>query len=738
MARRHEGGRHPRSAPFHRGPKGARGGDPDVHEPPPRFEPASYRPPPAPPRPAALIPTERSFRGLRLYPFQLRSVDAIESGHSVLVAAPTGSGKTLVADYAIEKAFDHGWRVVYTSPIKALSNQKYRDFRAQHGDQVGIMTGDVTLNPDADLLIMTTEVFRNTLFDDPGRLRDFRFVVHDEVHYLDDPERGTVWEESIIHAPASMRLVCLSATIPNVQELAEWIATVRGEEVTVVEMDDRPVPLDHLVWVPDRGPLRLGEALPLLDLPFGKRKQMRRERSPSRLLDWLQSERLLPCLFFCFSRKECERLALENEQRTLLPAAQQRAILSLFDELAERYECADTPAMRRLRQLAGAGVAFHHAGMLPVHKEIVERLFTSGFVRMLFATETFALGVNMPARTVAFESLRKFDGERMDYMLCREYGQMAGRAGRQGIDTHGLVISRIDPRMDRATGVRRVMTGRAEPVRSRWNPDYGTILSLYSHMGDRVVETYAKSFAKFQRERRRKGQAPGRSDEERLLAARLALLKDNGYISEGRVTEKGRFTSRVNGFEIPAAEWRDAGLLDHLDVRHLAALLLSAVYEPRVDEMTSPPKDRSLDTLRDEAHEIIARWRSAEWEAGLTDLVREPHFGLSAVLEEWWEGAPLAQVRRLTSASEGDLVRWLRLLIQYARQVRKAALVNETAVRKKLDTIIDTVNRDEVDARRQLELGQDEAPGGEGTGADHADADDEFEGDDFGRDLGLV
>jgi len=704
-------GRHPGHGPNH--PRARHRGADDG--PAPRREPPRYEPPPAPPRPAELTPTSREFQGLKLYPFQVAAVDAIAAGHSVIVAAPTGSGKTLVADYAVEQAFADNWRVVYTSPIKALSNQKYRDFRARHGAEVGIMTGDVTMNPDARLLVMTTEVFRNTLFEEPERLREFRFVIHDEVHYLDDAERGTVWEESIINAPEQMRLVALSATVPNVRELAEWIDSVRGEHVEVVEMSQRPVPLDHLVWVPDLGPTTLAEVQPLLDQPFHKRKRMRRERSPERMLDWLEKEKLLPVLFFTFNRKECESLALANRQRSLLSHQDREKLVGLFDDLVQRYECARTPSLAKLRTFAAAGVAYHHAGMLPVHKEIVERLFTSGLVKMLFATETFALGVNMPARTVGFSSLRKFDGERLDYMKCRDYGQMAGRAGRQGIDSHGLVVAMVDPANDRAGGVRRVLTGPPEPVQSQWNPDYGTILSLYSHMGERVVTTYEKSFAKFQRMRRRGGAHGGKSDEERLLAARLHLLKEHGYASEGKLTEKGRFTSRVKGYEIQAAEFRDAGLLERLPERQLAALLLGAVYEPRVDETTSPPRDRHLHELRDEARDIIQQWRTAEWQAGLVDMTKEPHFGLSAVLEAWYDGEPLATVREMTTASEGDVVRCLRLVLQYARQVKKALGEHELGVRKKLDAVMHAVNRDEVDARKQLEAGQEDLAAPEDT-----------------------
>ena len=692
---------------------------------PPR-PPPDYKPPPPPgERPETLRPTDRVFRGLNLYPFQARAVDAIAGGHSVIVSAPTGAGKTLVADYAISVAFRQGWRVVYTAPIKALSNQKFRDFRAEHGDQVGIMTGDVTINPGGDLLVMTTEVFRNTLFDDPERLADFRFVVHDEVHYLDDPERGTVWEESIIHAPPNMRLVCLSATVPNVEEFAEWIESVRQEQVTVVEMHDRPVPLDHMCWLPEEGPVRVKDALAVLQQPFGERRRMRRERSPSRLLDWLVDQRLLPVLYFAFSRRDCEALAGENAHRQLLGDEDSERVGALFDELAERYSCTRTPALASLRRMACAGVGFHHAGMLPVHKEIVERLFTTGNVRMLFCTSTFALGINMPARSVAFAGLRKFDGEKMDYMLCREYGQMAGRAGRQGLDAHGLVISRIEPSRDKPRGVKRVLTGATEPVLSRWNPDYGTLLTHFRRMGDRVALTYAKSFAKFQRERGRgKQRAPGDSQEERLLRARLAILSRTGHIDREQeppvVTEKGGFVARVKGYEIQAGEWRESGLLDELDHRQLAALLMATVYEPRQDHESERSRMPGLRRLEALAGELIEAFREEEWHEGLLDLTQRVHFGLTRPLELWLDGRPLTDLADVTSVRAGDMVRNFRLLLLCARQIRRALPDTESDRRDRIADVMRAVNRDEVDARRQLDVDEEEdldegEPGGEGV-----------------------
>ena len=360
-------------------------------------------------------PAERPvFKGKKLFPFQAKAAAAIAAGRDVIVAAPTGSGKTLVADMAIDQALKAGRRVVYTSPIKALSNQKFRDFREEYGEEkVGIMTGDVTINGDAPLLVMTTEIFRNTIYEAPERMAAFAFVVFDEVHYIDDLERGTVWEESIIYAPPHVRIVALSATVPNVDELAGWIEEVRDTEIEVVIETERPVPLIHKLWVPARGPRGVDEVKrAALD-----DRGMRPKRTPrghddrraargyeraldeatGHLLSYLIERDLLPALYFVFSRKDCERLARAHAGLDLLKPDERDRILELFDELAARYQVTEAPSTREIRRLASRGVLYHHAGMLPIDKEIVERLFTTGGVRLLFATETFALGVNMPS-----------------------------------------------------------------------------------------------------------------------------------------------------------------------------------------------------------------------------------------------------------------------------------------------------------------------------------------------------
>ncbi len=690
------------------------------------------------------------FRGLSLFPFQQHALRAIFEGHSVVVAAPTGAGKTLVADYAIERALGAGRRVVYTSPIKALSNQKFRDFRAAYGEgRVGLMTGDVTLQPDAALLIMTTEIFRNTLFEDPERLAPFDFVIFDEVHYLDDRERGTVWEEAIIFAPDHMRIVALSATIPNVDALAAWIARVRGHHVEVILEESRPVPLVHKLWVPGQGPRALDEvrrhyrAIGRIT-PDGRSVRTRGGRGRSRVAqaramaaaandlgDFLEERDLLPAIWFCFSRRECESMAHDHaSRRDLLRGERRRRMLDAFDDLARRYECEDAPSTRQLRDLAGRGVLFHHAGMLPIDKEIVERLFTSGEVQLLFATETFALGVNMPARSVVFQSLLKFDGQSFGPLLARQYWQMAGRAGRQGLDDRGHVFALLDDGEVDYAVIERLLDGRTEPVRSRFNLNYGAILSLYGHMGDRVVEAWDRSFAHDQerhwsaargkatrRDKGRRGKRarertdafaadpprPARSGGAKLIRSRLDVLRAARYLEGADLTRKGRLCEKINGYEIAVTEAVEGGFVFRCDPVQAAALFAAMVYESRPSDANARPR-LDLRGIRVPFEERMAAFALVEDECGIRHPTRGPDFGLTAPVEVWAGGGTLDQMLDKTTLAAGDLVRVLRMTIQLLRQAAHAMPRNDPSVAV-LQEARQRLDRDVVDARRQLELG---------------------------------
>ncbi|MEM7516833.1 MAG: DEAD/DEAH box helicase, partial [Planctomycetota bacterium] len=444
----------------------------------------------------------RVWKKFRLSAFQVRAIDAIAGGHNVLVAAPTGAGKTLVAEYAIEDAVRRGKRCIYTAPIKALSNQKYRDFRDDPEIDVGLMTGDVTIRPEAQVLIMTTEILRNAIFENPEYLSEVEFAIFDEVHFLDDPERGSVWEECLIFAPKTVRVICLSATIDNLEEVGDWLTEIRDQEVHVVRSDKRPVPLTHRFWTAGSGmvePREIGRLrktegkAPKKPSSRGRsrhghgptsnsrrdknnersmrrKERLRDERPPSLapLLDELQAREWMPTLVFCFSRKECEYQAHDNLSRELLNTAEKRQMEALQRDLIELFDLPESAYDSALFAMARRGIAYHHAGMLPAEKEFVERLFTTGTVKLLFATETFAVGINMPARCVVFRSLRKFDGVSFDYMRTRDYLQMAGRAGRQGIDDEGLVFSVLAPKDLREAPIERFLEGRSEPVKSRF------------------------------------------------------------------------------------------------------------------------------------------------------------------------------------------------------------------------------------------------------------------------------
>ncbi|MDJ0973140.1 MAG: DEAD/DEAH box helicase [Planctomycetota bacterium] len=685
-----------------------------------------------------------TFRGLTLFPFQRKAIAAIFSGRGVLVAAPTGAGKTLVADFAIEQALSDERRVVYTSPIKALSNQKFRDFREAYGEKaVGLMTGDVTINPDAPLLIMTTEIYRNTIFESPRRLDGFDFAIFDEVHYLDDRERGTVWEEALIYMPPHIRPVALSATVPNVQELADWLAAERGLPVDVIVEEERPVPLTHKTWIPGRGPRNLDEVRKYFGEkkgqsrdrrgrhahkqghrphrgPKGRRPRRKSRREIQRvldeasydLIDYLEKRDLMPAIYFCFSRKECEARARDNQTRRLLKPDERRRMLALFDDLAARYEVTDAESTRILRGLAGNGVLYHHAGMLPIDKEIVERLFTTGMVKLLFATETFALGVNMPARTVCFHSLTKYDGISRRRLLARDYWQMAGRAGRQGIDKRGFVFSILDETEITHADLDYLQSGRTEPVRSRFNLNYSAILNLYKRVGDRVPDAWERSLARFQHASGKKGgkkggnrnKQPGRRGRHaRLIDARLTVLKDLAYIVDGGLSRKGALCARINGYEVAVTEAYDEGFLFRCDPVQAAMLFASIVYEARpADQSAGPTRHLKGIMVPFSLHMEAVAQHEASYR--IHDVTRGPDFGLAGVVQRFAEGMSFDEVLDFTTLAPGDLVRTLRMTIQLLRQTAHALPAGDP-VAAVLHEARNRIDRDVVDAKRQLELG---------------------------------
>lgn len=393
--------------------------------------------------------------------FQVQALDAVDRGSSVVVAAPTGSGKTIVAEYAVFLALHGGGKAFYTAPIKALSNQKYADFVAIHGaENVGLLTGDISLNGDAPILVMTTEVLRNMLYANSSTLVGLRYVVLDEVHYLQDAFRGPVWEEVIIHTPPEVDMVCLSATVSNAQELASWVTSVRGRTETVLH-DVRPIELRQLYLVgkrngqvdmyptfvdgrPNQRALRLDENASRHGASGGRNSEV---TTPRRLdiVEALRDEDMLPAIYFIFSRAACTdamhhllhsriKLSLPSERRDIREIVESK-ISGLSDDDLRVLD------YQRFLQCLQNGFAAHHAGLIPPFKEAVEACFLEGLVRVVFATETLALGINMPARTVVIEKLTKFTGERHETLTPGEYTQLTGRAGRRGIDPVGYAAT---------------------------------------------------------------------------------------------------------------------------------------------------------------------------------------------------------------------------------------------------------------------------------------------------------
>ena len=462
------------------------------------------------------------LRGLPFDPdrFQIEAAEAIERGESVLVTAPTGSGKTAVAEAAIAQAYHAGLRAVYTTPIKALSNQKYGELSGAYGEsRVGLLTGDNSINGSAPVVVMTTEVLRNMMYAESPDLEDVGVVVLDEVHYLQDRQRGGVWEEIIVHLDRSIPLVCLSATVANADELAAWIEERRGPTELVVERE-RPVPLEVTYLVRDRF---AGHELRLFPAFSGSRpnerlgSMLRRDRgsraryvSPRRheTCELLHRHGLLPAIYFIFSRKGCEQAARTVVDRGLRLTTRDEAdqITAVAEESTAHLDPGDLAVLGydSWLHLLRAGVAPHHAGMVPAMKEAVERLFAAGLVRLVFATETLALGINMPARTVVLEQLSKFTGEGHELLEPGDFTQLTGRAGRRGIDTAGtaVVLHSRYLEFDRAVAI---AARGSHPLRSSFRPTYNMAVNLIARYDrERAERLLGASFAEFTRQRRQR------------------------------------------------------------------------------------------------------------------------------------------------------------------------------------------------------------------------------------------
>ena len=776
------------------------------------------------------------YKNYDLDPFQEESIKSIDKGHTVIVAAPTGAGKTIIADYAIEKYLELGKQIIYTAPIKALSNQKYRDFSHDYPDMVGIMTGDVVMNPNAPLLIMTTEIFRNIIFEEGAkRLENVEYVIFDEIHFINDIERGTVWEESIIFAPQHINFICLSATIPNLDEFANWVSEVRHRRVDKINEEHRPVPLEYGLYMNGHGlgtlvdfktkarELRKKSRANHDDLDhYNDRPGSRRKPKSTRdfdLIGHIQKRKQLPCLFFSFSRRECEEKAMIYRDRELLQPEEETEILQIYDELCERYDIYGSDNARRLRELVSHGVAYHHAGMMPMLKEIVERLFTSGLIKLLFTTETFAVGVNMPACSAVFGSLEKYDGINFRYLKSREYQQMSGRAGRRGIDPKGYVYASVDLGYDDYDTIRRIVSEKPEKIESQFNLSYNSIINLYAKYGEGVYDVCDRSFSNFQnhevtrelkgrlatsqdrldklsvpiciydcqqeivrymdlskrvrkekihlrkvkRDMKRGRQGGNKKDLTRKLDTfqssiavlgadlknvichrcdlqskctsreaklikessrktyllkriddvrnyqrneikkRLEVLAKMGYIDGLELLPRAKLAAKISGYEIQATELFFDGYFHELESDSINVLVMAIVFESRKSDFYRRIKDRTIRSILAKADEKIEKFISVERGLGIQEGNRPLDPKFSSATYAWSEGCNFAELIQHTDASDGDIVRSFRSAIDLLRQLKRA-VAEDVSLADKLGKCIAKINRDEVDAEKQLSV----------------------------------
>ncbi|KAK5618514.1 hypothetical protein CRENBAI_017116 [Crenichthys baileyi] len=459
-----------------------------------------------------------------LDPFQREAILCIDNNQSVLVSAHTSAGKTVCAEYAIALALREKQRVIFTSPIKALSNQKYREMYEEFQD-VGLMTGDVTINPTASCLVMTTEILRSMLYRGSEIMREVAWVIFDEIHYMRDAERGVVWEETIILLPDNVHYVFLSATIPNAKQFAEWICHLHKQPCHVVYTDYRPTPLQHYIFpaggdglhlvVDENGDFRednFNTAMQVLrdagdsgggsgggKWDRGRKGGTKGPSSVFKIVKMIMERNFQPVIIFSFSKKECEAYALQVSKLDFNNDDEKRLVEEVFNNAVDCLSDEDKklPQVEHVLPLLKRGIGIHHGGLLPILKETIEILFSEGLLKALFATETFAMGINMPARTVLFTSARKFDGKNHRFITSGEYIQMSGRAGRRGMDDRGIVIFMVDEKMSPAVG-KQLLKGSADPLNSAFHLTYNMVLNLLRVEEINPEYMLEKSFYQFQ------------------------------------------------------------------------------------------------------------------------------------------------------------------------------------------------------------------------------------------------
>jgi len=629
------------------------------------------------------------FKGFTLDKFQEDAIASIDRHNSVVVSAPTGSGKTLIADYIIHKFIDKGQKIIYTAPIKALSNQKYKQFCNSYGkEKVGLMTGDIVRNPEAQVIIMTTEIYRNMAISNDPSLENVGYVIFDEIHFINDIERGYVWEESIIFSHRNVRFLCLSATIPNAQEFADWIQHTNKHKVEVITQDIRNVPLHVSFFDTELGITQLKQIKYVSEVPVsrGRRGRGRKNFVPAPYhIDLVrQIKDKTPCFFFVFSRKTCEDNARDLFKKNVFkfnPEISSYIREKLKDAPKEINNLKST---KLLRQVLPNGIGFHHAGLLPIAKELVEELFSKGLLKVLYTTETFAVGINMPAKTVCFNSIRKFDGINFRFINSKEFFQIAGRAGRRGIDKEGFVYVMLDRRDFDYEYLSRITFKDVDPIKSQFKLSINTVLNLIKmHNQEEIIKILCKNFYTYQKYGKRINNLKRLVIFRNFNNIKKKLLKLN-YVNQTSVlTEKGTFSSKIYANEINFGEIFSTDFYKNLNEYQVLMLIAALCYEAR-------QKTRFFEKfLTDDLRSLKKLLKTNDY------LYREKRFKefnkLTALVYPIYNGKTIFDVLDKTNLLEGDVIRFFRQIMDRLGQIKKAT--KDDVLVAMLNTCQDIISR---------------------------------------------
>ncbi|MFH0977992.1 MAG: DEAD/DEAH box helicase [Candidatus Woesearchaeota archaeon] len=616
------------------------------------------------------------FKGFVLDKFQEEAISSIEKNHSAIVSAPTGSGKTLIADYIIDRELKVGKRVIYTSPIKALSNQKYHDFCEDYGEEkIGIMTGDIVIRPEAPILIMTTEVYRNKAIVRDEMLKEISYCIMDEIHFIADEERGHVWEESIIFAPEQTRFLFLSATIPNAREFASWVTTIKEHKVDVVEQSERPVPLEISFYDSELGITtlkKIKERKELDNIPDYKELFSRHQRHITRirppdlteLITELRKQERLPCICFVFSRAKTQEYGLRLAKQEFLGTEEKTKVSMIVSAEMQKLSqgVKQLKSTINLRNCMAKGVAFHNAGMLPEAKHLVEKLFSMGLIKVLFATETFAVGINMPARTVVFDSLRKFTGTEFRSMNSKEFFQLAGRAGRRGIDKVGYAIAIIHRPSADLEQIAKFTKKDDMPIKSQFRLSYNSVLNMIDlHTKEEIEVILKMNFFTFQETKGNKRMVSHIRARFDNLAKELHKMK---YVENGKLTALGRFTTKIFSNEIEISQLF-AATNHEFDEYDMLLTLGSLVYEEKKEhqfEATYPTKKINRLMLLVQSNPYL---RKHEWIKNMEKI--------TAILYPTYQQKKFEDIMKNTNMPEGDLIRFFGQLTDKLEQIDRAS-----------------------------------------------------------------